>query len=281
MTSAEGMPPEGWRVRALVALYPPSWRARYADEFTALLVDTGPGIRTVLDVLAGAASAWVRSPAWLHDRAARQRASVCVTLFAWTALATGAVLFAKSSTDGAMRRPGPGSLWYDGFVVSAGLSLVLLAAGGLPLAIQIAGRRKAVALLCLPVIVSPGYLVLVAVLAAVVGRPGSGVGAAWFLVLAGLGVVAAGACAAGPALAVSRVRPAGRSLSVAVVAGVAACVAMSIATIAALGYALIRAQPASAALIAYGTVMALAASIAMTSGCRGLRAGVASNPGRR
>jgi predicted permease len=43
-------------MRLLVALYPRSWRERYAAELEALIEDTGPGWRAALDVARGAAS---------------------------------------------------------------------------------------------------------------------------------------------------------------------------------------------------------------------------------
>jgi hypothetical protein len=52
----------------LLGLYPRSWRARYGEEFVALLEKEGTGPRVVLSVVAGAFDAWMslwgRSP-WL------------------------------------------------------------------------------------------------------------------------------------------------------------------------------------------------------------------------
>lgn len=42
------------RIRFLARLHPPAWRARYGDEFGALLVDTGAG--------PGSASTWSAPP---------------------------------------------------------------------------------------------------------------------------------------------------------------------------------------------------------------------------
>jgi hypothetical protein len=46
----------------LVRLYPPAWRHRYEDEFVTLLdgLDITPSI--VLDLVRGAADAWLRGP---------------------------------------------------------------------------------------------------------------------------------------------------------------------------------------------------------------------------
>ena len=45
--------------RAALALYPPSWRARYGDEVRALLDESGGGARAV------ASLAWRALPAWI------------------------------------------------------------------------------------------------------------------------------------------------------------------------------------------------------------------------
>ena len=43
----------------LLRLYPPSWRARYGQEFLAIFEHRSPGIRDVIDILFGALDAWV------------------------------------------------------------------------------------------------------------------------------------------------------------------------------------------------------------------------------
>ena len=45
--------------RHLLRFYPPSWRARYGDEFLALLEQEGVRPRVVMNVLAGAFDAWI------------------------------------------------------------------------------------------------------------------------------------------------------------------------------------------------------------------------------
>src|SRR5688572_21667426 len=45
--------------RHLLRLYPRQWRARYGDEFLALLEREGTTSRVVLNVLAGAFDAWM------------------------------------------------------------------------------------------------------------------------------------------------------------------------------------------------------------------------------
>lgn len=270
-----------WSVRLLVTLYPPTWRARYGDEFAALLLDLGLGWATVVNTVTGAAAAWARPSRRLHDPVARQSATVGVTLCAWTALAAGAVLFAKVAADGAMSATGPGGGWYDAFAASAFVSALTVLAAGVPLAVTTVRRAPAQArgpvalLLTLPVIVPAGFLALAAVLTAVArhGAPTHpGIGAPSILVLTGLFLAAAAACAAGPALAVTRVRPGGATLTAAVVAGATAIALMGLATACALASALVRTHQASAGLIGYGLVMATALGIGLTSGWRALPA---------
>ena len=45
--------------RVALALYPPSWRARYGDEVRALLDDSGGGLAATASV------AWRALPAWI------------------------------------------------------------------------------------------------------------------------------------------------------------------------------------------------------------------------
>ncbi|HTA41730.1 MAG TPA: hypothetical protein VK789_04740 [Bryobacteraceae bacterium] len=40
--------------QSLIGLYPPHWRARYGEEFEALIEDSPPGIRGILDLMKGA-----------------------------------------------------------------------------------------------------------------------------------------------------------------------------------------------------------------------------------
>jgi hypothetical protein len=72
--------------RAALALYPPSWRARYGDEAHALLDESGGGVRAAASVAWRAVPAWICPPAHLYDRPARMRASLSTGLMAWAML---------------------------------------------------------------------------------------------------------------------------------------------------------------------------------------------------
>ncbi|WP_234377231.1 hypothetical protein [Streptomyces sp. TP-A0356] len=268
---------DGWRIRMLVALYPPAWRARYADEFSALLADSGVRLATELDVVAAAVRVWLHPPVRLHDHAGRMRTTVGVTSCAWAALAAGTILFAKLTTDGAVFAHGRGAGWYDVFTFAAFGSVLAMAAAWLPLSVAMVRRSRyrarVVAPLVAPAVLVLGFLAAAAALAGLLRhhtRTGAGIGMAGFLLLAVLGVVTAAGCAACPALALMRSRPDGPALTVAVVAGLVATAAMVIATIAAVGYTMARARSAGVAVFAL--VMAAALTVAAVSGVRGLRA---------
>jgi hypothetical protein len=49
-------------MRILLKLYPPAWRRRYEAELAALLEDQRAGTRGILDLLRGAADAWIIGP---------------------------------------------------------------------------------------------------------------------------------------------------------------------------------------------------------------------------
>jgi len=49
-------------MRWVLKLYPPAWRRRYEDEMAALLEEQRAGTRTVLDLVVGAADAWIVGP---------------------------------------------------------------------------------------------------------------------------------------------------------------------------------------------------------------------------
>ncbi|MET9018501.1 hypothetical protein ABZV93_00810 [Actinopolymorpha sp. NPDC004070] len=269
----------------VVALYPPAWRERYGEEFVALLEDTGVHLRQVLDVLPAAASAWIRPAAHLHDRAARMRASVATTLFAWVTLTAGAVVFGQLHDD-----PTPGTLAGGGlravYVACAAASVLALALGGMPLAgavVRATHRRvRTVAALGVPVVAAAGFLTAAVTVSRLVPhspRPGVGIGTTWFLALTAVGGAAALASAVGPASALRHTPVAGRPLVVALVAGAAAIVSMGATAAIGLAAVLVPAftNPStpsgpSTPLLAYATGTALALVVAATSCARGLRA---------
>ncbi|MFB7506232.1 hypothetical protein [Streptomyces broussonetiae] len=278
-----------WRVRVLVGLYPPVWRHRYATEFAALLEDSGVGVRQVVDVAAAAVRVWARPSTHLHDRTGRMCTTVAVTLCAWTALAAGAVVFAKTTRDGAWYVTGhtdPAAGWYNVYALASATSALAIAVGWLPPVAAVLrapqghpGRRRARLLLLAPPVAVSAFLGAAAVLRLI--THGVGVGPTGFLVLVGLGLFAGAAFAAGPAAALRHVTPSGAGLRVATVAGAVATTLMAVAVAASVGWGLVTFadRPGFTALTGYGTVMAVTLVVAATSSARGLRAAIARTRG--
>jgi len=228
--------------RAALALYPPSWRARYRDEVVMLLEDSGGGLREVASVAWRALPAWFRSPRYLRDRSARVRASLSTALMAWSMLAGLALFFAQVTQFQGYTTPGyPVVGWaYVAFDVALAVSALAAGLGGLPLWLLMFRRARReqrardLAYLLLPVIAPVTYVAGLAVTTQLVGGPG-GVSQGWFWVITLAGFCAAAVAAAGPGLALRRLRPRGPALRLAATAaGIsAAATAVTAAAIAA------------------------------------------------
>jgi MFS family permease len=273
--------------RAALALYPAAWRARYGDEVRALLDDSGADLRTVASLACRAVPAWVWPARHLCDRPARMRASIATVLAAWTVLTGLALVFAQLTQAQGLKPAGhpivQWSYWvFDGAVL---VSVLVVVAGGLPLWLLMmrSARRehrpRDIACLLLPVVVPAMYLAAVIVTARLVSHAG-GVGPWWFLAFIVLGFAAGGVFAAGPGLALRRLRPRGPAVSLAAnAAGVAAAtmgLAGAASIVAAVG--LYRWAPQYAGyhegwpLGIYLPVVLLAAAVAAVSATRGIRA---------
>ena len=273
--------------RAALALYPATWQARYGDEVRILLDDSGADLRTVASLVWQAMPAWVWPPRHLHDRPARMRASLATVLAAWTALTGLALVFAQLTQAQGLRPPGhpivQWSYWiFDGALA---ISVLALAGGALPLWLLMMRRARRehrpreMAYLLSPVIVPVVYLTAVIVIARFV-RHADGVGPWWFLAVVVLGFAAGGVFAAGPGLALHRLRPRGPAVSLAISAAGVAAAAISIAgaasIIAAVGLYLWAPQYAGYhegwPLGIYLPMVLLAAAVATVSAARGIRA---------
>jgi hypothetical protein len=176
--------------RAALALYPPSWRARYGVEVLALLDDSGGGPAAVASLAWHALPAWFYPPRHLHDRPARMRASLAPATL-------------------------PQIRWaYAIFDVTLATSALIAGLGGLPLwLLMLRGawreqRTRDTVYLLLPVIVPATYLVGLIVTTRLAGGA-SGVSQGWFGVITLAGFAAAATAAAGPGLALRRLQPRG------------------------------------------------------------------------
>src|SRR5260370_10988049 len=89
-------PPRAARLsRAALALYPPTWRARYGEEVRALLAESGGGLRAIASVAWRAMPAWIwPPPRHLYDRPAPMRASPATARLARALLTRPGLVFA-------------------------------------------------------------------------------------------------------------------------------------------------------------------------------------------
>jgi hypothetical protein len=293
---------------AALGLYPPAWRARYEDEVRALLEDSGAGLLAAASLAWHAVPAWAYPPRQLHDRPGRMRASLATVLMAWALLAGLAAVFeqlaqAQGSVQGTTLAQHPVIGWsYWAFAGCLVVSVLAVVAGGMPLwlvmlrAAVCSRRPGVVACLLAPAVVPAAYLVVNLAVVGLVRRPGQPVvpwqprsvvdlangmvGPRWFLALVILGFAAAAVSAAGPGLALRRLRTRGPGVVLAVRAAVLAAVTMGLAAaasvVAAVGLYLWA--PAYAGyhqgwqLAVYLPAVLLASAIAVVSAVRGLRA---------
>ena len=276
--------------RAALALYPPSWRARYADEVGALLDESGGGPAAAASLAWRAVPAWIWPPRQLHDPSARMRASVVATLIAWSMLAGLGLIFAQLTQLQGFRVPGhPVIGWayaiFDGALAASALAA---AVGGLPLWLLMLrrahreGRARDSAYLLLPLVAPAAYLLGLAIALGLRPHP-HGVGPYWFLLIALAGFAAAAVAAAGPGLAVRRLRPRGPALRLAAVAAgiAAATMAVSAAAIVVAVVGLCLWAPDFAgyhdAILpgGYLVLVVTAATVTSVSAARGTRAALA------
>jgi hypothetical protein len=234
--------------RAALALYPPSWRARYGDEVLALLEESGGeesggGAESGGGPAAAASLAWHALPAWfcppLPGRPARMRASLATALMSWSMLAGLGLVFAQLTQLQGLTAPGhPELRWaYAVFDVTLAASALIAGLGGLPLWLLMLRRarreqriRDAVYLF-LPLLAPFVYLIGLAVTVRLIAGP-NGVSPGWFGAVTLAGFAAAATAAAGPGLALRRLQPRGPALRLAAAAAGVSAAAMALAAVA-------------------------------------------------
>ena len=109
-------------IRLLVAAYPPAWRKRYGEEFSALIEDTGLRPAVIVNVIIGAARERVRA----HR---------------WSPLLLAAVVSVASAATAKLTGQAPNVLWLPRSAPSA---LLLLGTLGpwLAVAVELSSRRR-------------------------------------------------------------------------------------------------------------------------------------------
>lgn len=225
--------------RAALALYPPSWRARYGDEVRALLDDSGGGLAAIASVAWRALPAWIWPPRHLYDRPARMRASLGTALMAWSMLMGLGLVFAQLTQLQGLSAPGHPEVRWAYAVFDGSLALSALAAGfgGLPLwLLMLRGawrerRTRDAVYLLLPIVAPVAYLAGLVVTIRLVGSA-HGVSQWWFLTVTLAGFAVAAIAAAGPGLALRRLRPRGPALRLAAAAAGVAAAIMAVAAVA-------------------------------------------------
>jgi hypothetical protein len=276
--------------RAALALYPPSWRARYEDEVLAFLDESGGRLGAVASVAWRALPAWFCPPRHLHDRPARMRASLATTLLSWSMLAGLGLVFAQLTQLQGFTPPGhPEIGWaYAVFDVALAVSALVAGLGGLPLWLlmlrraQREQRIRDLVFLLLPVIAPVAYLAGLIVTVRLVGG-GHGVSPGWFGVVTLAGFAAAAASAAGPGAALRRLQPRGPALrlaataagiSAAVMTAAAAAIVVAVTSLClwAPSFAGYHHGPVPAIYLA---LVAAAATVTTVSAARGTRAALA------
>jgi uncharacterized membrane protein YozB (DUF420 family) len=288
-----GTPPSATPLaRAALALYPPSWRARYGDEVHALLDESGGGLGAVASVAWRALPAWIWPPAHLHDRPARMRASLATGLLAWSFLTGLGLVFAQLTQFQGYRPHGHPMVAWAYLIFDAALALSIAAAGlgGLPLWLLMLRRahrerrRREVACLLLPLIAPAAFLAGLSITVRLAGGA-DGVSPWWFLVITLAGFGFAAAAAAGPGLAMRRLQPRGPALRLAATAGgvaaVAAVTAAAAIIVAVTGLCLwargFAGYHDTAIPGAYLTLVVVAAAVTAVSAARGARAALAEH----
>src|SRR6266513_3985232 len=225
--------------RAVLALYPPSWRARYGVEVLALLDDSGGGPAAVASLAWHALPAWFYPPRHLHDRPARMRASLATALMSWSMLTGLGLVFAQlTQLQGLAPATLPQIRWaYAVFDITLATSALIAGLGGLPLWLLMLRqarreqRTRDTVYLLLPVIAPVTYLAGLIVTARL-GGGASGVSQGWFGVITLAGFAAAATAAAGPGLALRRLQPRGPALRLAATAAGVSAGVMAVAAVA-------------------------------------------------
>lgn len=235
----------------LLRLYPAAWRDRYGDEFAALLDDCPSSLALVFDVLLGALDARLRRSALtgkVFDMVARIRATAIAVFCAYIAFVVAGIGYQKLSeyedfTAAGQAHPLVG-LAHGAIVVGAGVALLAVLAGGLPLAFAalrdaLAHRRRDVlALFAVPVIAFAALVVYGFVALQIANQGGAQSGKHLFLGLIAILVLGAIASSAAVSLAIARSQIGERLYRFALVPTIITALAMAVMFVADLAWGL-------------------------------------------
>jgi hypothetical protein len=276
--------------RVALALYPPSWRARYEDEVRALLDDSGGGLAATASVAWRALPAWIWPPRHLHDRPARMRSSLATALMSWSMLVGLGLVFAQLTQLQGVIPPGHPEVRvaYAVFDVALATSALIAGLGGLPLWLLMLRRARRdrrtrdTVYLLLPVLAPVAYLAGLIVAVRLL-RSANGVGAPGFLAVTLAGFAAAATAAAGPGSALRRLQPQGPALRLAATAAGVSAGVMAVAAAAIVAAVVGLSQWArhfagshhSMVLAIYLALVVATAAITAVSAARGTRAALA------
>lgn len=267
--------------RLALRTYPPSFRERYGAELETLVVDTGTGPRTVLNLLAGSIAAWLRPVLPIEPGERRRRrlqASVATTWVAWCA----GFLIAPSANRALLDPPVPGAntavrtlLHVAQWSMVAGWVLVLI--GGVPLGLRVIvsafrGREtKTLRPLWTPVILlvaeAAGAGLLVALRGDDAQQPSTAFTIIFLLWTIGFGllVVTGGL---GPAAALTRHRPDTTALRLPGLLAIGVAIALATTTVTSLAAVTVATSPALFTIPAL-VVASGASLVALTTSLRG------------
>ncbi len=289
--------------RLALRLYPLAFRRRYSDEMRALLEQSAPGARGVIDLLRGALAAHLHPPeaaAASVEPAERVGASVGGVLVCWVVFAAAGFAFYKTTEDApfsaaghAYSLLGVAHLAVQALAVMASAGVVL---GALPLiwaAFHHARERHNLKLVVAPILPLILFACLTAILIAVAGghpgqhRTSSTASDIAFTLWGVIGLGCGLACAAGCREALFATPAAPGRLLIALGSATLVSFAMVAIAAAAATYAIALAVNASglsasangpfqvlstgASLLVQVIVMALAGALAVTATRRGWR----------
>jgi hypothetical protein len=289
--------------RLTLRLYPHAFQRRYGDEMRALLEQSRPGARGILDLMHGALAAHLHPPelaAAAVDPGNRVRASAGGVLVCWVVFAAAGFAFYKTTEDAPFSAAGRAHLLLGAAHVAVQAAAVTASAvvvlGALPLiwaACRHARDEHRLRIVVAPILPLALFGCLTAILIALAGgrRAGqqgaTGLGSVAFTLWGLIGLACAIACAVGcrRALFATPLRP-GRLL-VALGSATFVSFAMMVIAAAVAAYAIALALDASrlsatangpfqvlstgASLAAQVIVMVVAAAIAVTVSRRGWR----------